>query len=115
MIKKPLISIILCLLSTLFAQSRVWTSADGKHTFRGEFVGKSGKFVEIKKGGRLIKSPIEKFSAKDRAWIANNNGTKASAKSYPETNTRTLEFEIEIDTTNREPFLLGYKLSLIHI
>jgi len=63
----------------LNAQTRTWTSSDGKKTFKGEFVGIDGKTIKIKRGGKELRFSRDLLSSKDLEWIKSQEGDTSSA------------------------------------
>lgn len=75
-------------------EARIWTSKDGKK-IDAEFISLEGTMVSLKMRGKIYKLPLEKLSAEDQAFAAEQ---QASDK------------ETEEEKNNLEPSLKGVKL-----
>lgn len=60
------------------AELRVWRSADGSRTFRGEFLKQADEVITIRnEAGKEITFPANKLHADDLKWVAEQEARKA--------------------------------------
>lgn len=86
--KKILVFSAVLMCAAARGEDRIWTSADGEKTIKGEYSSLSGDLVMVRKADNsLLKIPLAELSAQDRLYVEYKNPPKIKVEYREETDT----------------------------